>query len=198
LTDSPALALLGNYGGPTLSRPPVPGSPAIDAALPAAVQPIDDQRGAFRNPGVSDIGAVESQGTSDLAAFWNTDWDGDGKSFGVEFATASDPITADNGAPGDFTAPILNPGGDRILSFGVNPDAIGSVIWEIEFSPDLSPGSWVSVVRSDEPNDLDRLELETNFSAELNAGPPATVTITDANPPADKGFYRFTAWLPGL
>jgi predicted outer membrane repeat protein len=197
LTDSPALALLGNYGGPTLSCPPVPGSPAIDAALPAAIQPIDDQRGAIRSSGVSDIGAVEYQGTSDLATFWNTDWDGDGKSFGVEFATASDPITADNGAPGDFTAPILNPGGDRILSFGVNPDAIGLVIWEIEYSPDLSPGSWVSVVRGDEPDNLNRLELETNFSAQPNAGDPPTVTITDANPPADRGFYRFAALLPG-
>ncbi len=59
---NPLLAPLGNYGGPTPTMPPLPGSPAIDAAgIPAGL--ATDQRG----PGFprvmnfyADIGAVEA------------------------------------------------------------------------------------------------------------------------------------------
>jgi hypothetical protein len=54
------LAPLGNYGGPTPTMPPSPGSPAIDAG--AATMLTTDQRGFPRVVGPSvDIGAVEFQ-----------------------------------------------------------------------------------------------------------------------------------------
>ncbi len=58
----PLLAPLGNYGGPTQTMPPLPGSPAIDAASVIAGLSTD-QRGSARNVGAApDIGAVESSG----------------------------------------------------------------------------------------------------------------------------------------
>ena len=46
LTNAPNLAPLGNYGGPTQTMPPLPGSPAIDAGSNAATNTFaTDQRG---------------------------------------------------------------------------------------------------------------------------------------------------------
>ncbi|MBC8095864.1 MAG: hypothetical protein H7Y43_08625, partial [Akkermansiaceae bacterium] len=57
---NPLLAPLGNYGGPTPSRPPLPGSPAVDQG--AATPLTTDQRGYPRSIGAQvDIGAVEVQ-----------------------------------------------------------------------------------------------------------------------------------------
>jgi parallel beta-helix repeat protein len=66
---NPKLGPLANNGGPTLTRAPLPGSPAINAGDPAALAgqngiPTSDQRGApFTrvSGGRIDIGAVESQ-----------------------------------------------------------------------------------------------------------------------------------------
>jgi len=52
------LAPLGNYGGPTQTMPPLPGSPAIDAAVSSSF--TTDQRGFPRVLGPApDLGAVE-------------------------------------------------------------------------------------------------------------------------------------------
>jgi hypothetical protein len=56
--NNPQLAALGNYGGLTPTMPPLPGSPAIDAA--AATSLTTDQRGFPRPLGLApDIGSVE-------------------------------------------------------------------------------------------------------------------------------------------
>ena len=79
----PKLAPLDDYGGPTRTRPPLPGSPVIDAAvtLPDTF-PNDqiyvghDQRGAVRPSGpLPDIGAVEAFPFSSLAMV-DSDHDG--------------------------------------------------------------------------------------------------------------------------
>jgi predicted outer membrane repeat protein len=60
-SGNPMLAPLGNYGGPTQTMPPLPGSPAIDTgdAINAAAF-TTDQRGYPRiADGAPDIGAVE-------------------------------------------------------------------------------------------------------------------------------------------
>jgi Concanavalin A-like lectin/glucanases superfamily len=61
LTNSaPLLAPLGNYGGPTATMPPLPGSPAIDGCT-NGTDFITDQRGSPRVHGwFADIGAVET------------------------------------------------------------------------------------------------------------------------------------------
>ena len=48
LTKAPDLAPLGNYGGPTQTMPPLPGSPAIGAGSVAANTFSTDQRGYAR------------------------------------------------------------------------------------------------------------------------------------------------------
>jgi hypothetical protein len=58
---NPLLAPLGNYGGPTPTMPPLPGSPAIDGCTNGALFSTD-QRGYPRIVGpFEDIGAVELQ-----------------------------------------------------------------------------------------------------------------------------------------
>ena len=65
---APLLAPLGNYGGPTPTMPPLPGSPAICAGLIADISPgvTTDQRGFPRtttygsNPPCVDSGSVQT------------------------------------------------------------------------------------------------------------------------------------------
>jgi hypothetical protein len=62
LTDAPNLAPLGNYGGPTQTMPPLPGSPAIGAGSVAYNIFATDQRDYPRTQnGLIDLGAVELQ-----------------------------------------------------------------------------------------------------------------------------------------
>jgi hypothetical protein len=62
LTNAPDLASLGNYGGPTQTMPPLPGSPAIGAGNVGANIFSTDQRGYPRTQnGLIDLGAVELQ-----------------------------------------------------------------------------------------------------------------------------------------
>src|ERR1039458_6687865 len=90
-TSAPALAPLGNYGGPTQTMPPLPGSPAIGAGSVGANTFSTDQRGYSRTQnGLIDIGAVElptvqpftaspASGTAPLSVqFSSTNFDSDG------------------------------------------------------------------------------------------------------------------------
>jgi predicted outer membrane repeat protein len=71
---APLLAPLGDYGGPTRTMLPLPGSPAIDAALTSTA--TADQRGIPRPQGAArDIGAVETF-TLSAPAFLDNDSDG--------------------------------------------------------------------------------------------------------------------------
>ncbi len=61
---NPNIALLGDFGGPTPTQLPNPGSPAIDRG---GVCPETDQRGLFRAPAAPcDAGAVEVGATTTL------------------------------------------------------------------------------------------------------------------------------------
>ncbi len=62
----PALGPLSDYGGPTLTRLPLAGSPAIDAGN--LFCPGTDQRGFARTDGLCDIGAIEVGATDTLFA----------------------------------------------------------------------------------------------------------------------------------
>jgi CSLREA domain-containing protein len=60
VNTNPLLGPLLNYGGPTLTRALLPGSPAIDAGSPDCPPPATDQRGVVRPQSAAcDIGAYE-------------------------------------------------------------------------------------------------------------------------------------------
>ena len=184
----PRLAPLGDYGGPTATMPPLPDSPAIGAGGVLDNPLLTDQRGFPRPNGLGpDIGAVEFQGISDLALFWDTDWDGDGRSFGFEFATGTDPFVADTGPTGGLNAPVQLAGGGVSVSFDFNPQAADYVVWILEYSPDLSPGSWIPLYHS--TGNFDELDDVAVYSEFIEGAESGTITIDDQRP-ADRAFYR--------
>jgi|GEM_PF-2669777 len=131
-SGDPRLAPLDAFGGAAPVMPPLPGSPAIEGAVPLAATPAADQRGGVRPAGpLPDLGAVEAfpfstvplvdtdldgiddrlepayglvVGVDDRAS----DQDGDGSPDHEELASMTDPED-----PGDFF---------RILSFATAPD----------------------------------------------------------------------------
>ena len=93
-TGNPLLAPLGAYGGPTATRSPLPGSPAIDAGGTGCTG--NDQRLVARPVnGICDIGAVESR------AFTMNKVSGDGQSAGAGTAFASPLAVTVNSGSGD-------------------------------------------------------------------------------------------------
>jgi predicted outer membrane repeat protein len=179
---TPLLAPLGDYGGPTRTMPPLPGSPAIDAG--GATTLTTDQRG-FSRVGAPDIGAAEYQGSSDLARFWSLDFDGDASPYGTEQALGTDPLISDPSSSRNITDPAINGAGHAILSFGIGAAAPGTR-WILGRSSDL----------------LDFAEIYRFDGTADTAAPGITflrtatgVTVTDTNPPPGAAFYRFEAVL---
>jgi PKD repeat protein len=75
INADPELATLGNYGGPTQTMPPLPGSPAIGAGSLAGNTFATDQRGYPRTQnGLIDIGAVELPTVRPFTANPTNDW----------------------------------------------------------------------------------------------------------------------------
>ena len=190
----PQLAPLGDYGGPTQTMPPLPGSPAINAAGLSG-QEETDQRGLSRFvDGALDIGAVEYQGSADLARFFPLDFDGDGSAFGVEYALGTDPLRFDAANSRTLSAPALNSAGEASLSFGLNLEAVPHVVWILKRSTNLQPGSFEEIYRFDGPSMLETLQLGVE-SAITPLLAPDTISITDRTPPSGTAFYRFEAEL---
>lgn len=113
-SGDPQLAPLGNYGGPTPTMPPLPGSPAIDAGNDAAINTVaTDQRGYSRKAGAHvDIGAVELQ-TPALVVTTNADSGAESLRQLVSQADVSTTITF---APGLSGQTILLTNGQISLS----------------------------------------------------------------------------------
>ena len=135
----PRLAPLGDYGGPTQTMIPLPGSPALDAA--ATSTRSNDQRGFAITDGIPDIGAVEFQGDSDfqlaLPAALDIDHDGDGSSYGVELALGTDPFVADPEHPNNLSLLSFNASDQPQVSFGIDDDQQSNIILRLMRSTDL-------------------------------------------------------------
>ncbi len=156
---NPMLAPLADYGGPTATRPPLPGSPLIDAAinLPDTFpnRQIDvghDQRGSLRPSGpLPDIGAVEAFPFSSLALI---DSDGDGiddrlePAYGLVVGTNNSGLDSDgDGSPdaveiANMTDPMDPSSILKILSFVPSSSVASSdsPLFDVTFSsfPGLS------------------------------------------------------------
>ena len=168
----PMLAPLGDYGGATQTMPPLPGSPAIDAAGNSTA--TADQRG-FPIVGIPDIGAVEFQGDEEelnLAFF--EDLDGDGTPVGVELAIGSAPRTSDPSHPNK-----LQPQGFDGTSFQL----------QFGYADTTIP---LTLTRS---IDLINFEEIAVSGDDFNTGPDL-IFIEDSDPPEAKAFYRLEATRP--
>jgi hypothetical protein len=113
IQSDPKLASLGNYGGPTKTMAPLPGSPAIDdgsnASIPNGV--TTDQRGDSRIVnGTVDIGAYESEGFTIATTGGTPQSTLAGSAFatklGVKVTSKNANLTNLAGGQVTFTAPV--------------------------------------------------------------------------------------------
>jgi hypothetical protein len=193
-TGDPQLAALGNYGGPTQTMPPLPGSRAKDKASLGILTLSMDQRGFPRLIGSAlDIGAVEEipgatfPGTN-LTDLWKSDSDGDGIPFGTEYALGTNPFVSDASAPGLLQLQI---GPDKQITFGRNPAAVPNTQWVLKRSPNLQPGSFTEVFRFNGPTGI-----STSTSGVTATIGTSGFTITDPTP-SPRNFYRLeTVFTP--
>ena len=188
-TAAPLLAPLADYGGPTRTMPPLPDSLAIDAG--ASGSRSKDQRG-FPTVGFPDIGAAEYQGNTDLRLFWNTDWDGDGNAFGLEFALGSNPTLSDPNHPKNLRFTRESNGHYR-LEFGhIRTTVLSPATTIVTRSTTLLPGSFTEIFRYIGPTDYgDFQDGTTGDVREDNI-----IEVIDGNPPPGKAFYRLEAVSP--
>lgn len=192
-SGDPMLAALGDYGGPTQTMPPLPGSPVIEGT--ASTPHTIDQRGAVRPNGpLPDIGAVEAFPFSSLAL---VDSDSDGVDDRIEESYARFTVGVDDSA--------LDSDGDgstdaQELANMTDPDNAMDLLRIISFAPAagfLYPSNMVfDVVWSTFPGLDYAVEYDDNldFSGGLSFGTNTangfTSTLTVTLSSSGKDFIR--------
>jgi len=183
---SPQLAPLGDYGGPTLTMPPLPGSTCIDPASGQTESEFDsDQRGKARIVGHTlDVGAVEYQGKDEVTRLlFLIDADGDGSPLGIEQALGTDWQTSDRANSRNLTMPIFDVSGQATVRFGIGMGADSATIWILSRSTDLR--NFSEIFRFDGTTNSPGAGIQFT-----NDG--SSISVTDTNPPPMPGvFYRF-------
>ena len=182
MTGDPLLAPLGNYGGPTLTMPPLPLSPA--RAFPGLFSsdifvPHNDQRGLPRNGlPFSFLGAVEVQETEFIEPFlpfsvtyFGKDNDGDGYPNGIELFLGTDFENADLSDPRLLSLSTnqgllnLSFGTNENLSFGNEntPLPVGSTLRVMRSTTGLNVDDFTEVARFT-VTEADRFSTEGTFN----------------------------------
>ncbi|MGE9270154.1 MAG: choice-of-anchor Q domain-containing protein, partial [Verrucomicrobiales bacterium] len=174
----PRVAPLGDYGGPTPTSPPLPGSPAIEGG--GEVAGIErDQRGSSRIAGAfPDIGSVEAFPFSTLTLVDTAD--GDGIDDRVEVGLYGDTATAgaatdsdgDGSSDADEIANMTDPfdAGDffRILSIVPATEFVASTNPRFEITIKSFPG-------------LDyELELSSSLDFSHGANAPRVIEVVES------------------
>jgi len=192
-SGAPLLAPLGNYGGTTQTRPPLPGSPAIDAG--GAGCTATDQRGVTRPLGSAcDIGSVESRG------FTVSTLVGNNQSAVVNTAFANPvgfTVSGTMGEPvagGQITYTITPGTGGASAAFGTAPASCtntsatvtvctlpaGGVTTSPPFTANSVPGAFTIVATaSGVPN--------TTFNETNTPGPAVSFTVSGCTSPVVAG-----------
>lgn len=197
ISGTPMLAPLGDYGGPTMTMPPLPGSPALNTGSsndPGGT----DQRGLARFVGGAlDIGAVEVQTGETISPFpfpvteFQDDADQDGIANGVEFIIGTDPFVADrhNTRHPSFS---FGENGVSSLSFGRNIDPPTGVMLRVMRSTDLSPNSFTEVgVYESTSNGEPTTNSNDPFTFDFNEN--EFIFTDNSSPSASRAFYRLEA-----
>ena len=188
IDTDPQLSPLGDYGGPTLTMLPLPGSPALDTSTGSTA--TTDQRGFPRPIGpANDIGATEAPNWSALtpdyhALLWPIDLDGDGSPYGIEVATGTNPFTPNatsSLAPPQFSSGIPS------LTFGNNPSTPSGTILRLMRSTTLADGSFTEVARITNGSSPTDAEGGNIF---ILSGGTSPAFFSDTAAPTPKAFYR--------
>jgi Domain of unknown function (DUF4394) len=180
----PLTAPLANYGGPTLTAPPLPASIAINLATTSLF--TADQRGLLRS-GLPDAGAAEFRGSPDLALWWNTDWDNDGSPFGMEFAVGTNPYLTDRSSP--FQLQIQQNASDPVLTFNLDASARPYTRWIVKRSPNLT-SFFEEIYRFNGPT-----STGTAAPGMFTGNSGALFLLRDQPPNPARNFYRLEAVL---
>jgi hypothetical protein len=163
------------------------GSPALDQGLNGANPSETDLGGSARIAnGSIDLGAYEGF-VDDPALLWETDFDLDGRTYGLEVATATDPETADRDPQAGFG---VRSDGLPVLQFSCNTGASPSFLLKVMRSPDLSAGSFVEIFRIS--NTGFGSDTEEGNSINIPSG-GGLIIFGDTDPPAEAAFYRLEA-----
>ena len=189
LEGDPLLYPLGDYGGPTHTMPPLPGSGAIDAATGTSHN--TDQRGlSVGTP--ADIGAAELQ-QGEAESLFLTDNDNDGIPQGLEYILGTDINNPDAGNPSNLRI-TFDGNGDPNLRFGMNTQALpDGITLNIERSLDLAT---YSIIGSYTTTDDIFTTTDTNDSFNTdNSTTEPTFLFIDQNQTESKVFYRLEALL---
>jgi hypothetical protein len=168
-----------------------PGSPVIDAGDSSANSSTSDLAGAPRKVGIIDLGAYEGP-VDDPAILWETDFDRDGRPYGIEIANGTDPDASDRDPLASFG---VDGNGRPVMKFTRSPAPSANYLLKVTRSPDLSPGSFVEIFRISPGGGGTDTEGGNSFGVD-----PATsqVTFTDEDPPEGSAFYRLEADYSGL
>jgi len=135
MISDPLLTPLGDYGGPTKTILPLPGSPAINAATSSKLP--TDQRGVIISNGAADIGATEFK-SSDIPSILSNsthDQDGDGTPTLLELALGTNPFTPDAESERNLAVSFEN--GQPQITFGYMNNVSDSIAIRLQKSTDL-------------------------------------------------------------
>lgn len=172
----PLLGPLGNHGGYSSTMPPLPNSPAVNAAIFTDGSPLVDQRALIRTFGSSDLGAYETghivgystwvveKITSGFDDGFAEDSELDSNKNGIEYATGRNPAVSE---AGDILSLVRMPksggGYEMHITFAYEPNA-----------PDLK----YKVKRSTDLGSFGARYNHTPSTGEENVPPNGTVTFT--------------------
>lgn len=178
------LAPLADYGGATWTMPPNRTGSAINRARTTNF--TGDQRGFLINE-FPDSGAAEYRGNQDLGLFWNTDWDHDGNTYGIEAAVGTDPNVPDAGDPKNLR--VMYEAGLPVLRFFQNPTVRPFTRWQLKRSTDLINFN-ETIFSFDGPSLASSLALGL-----INDSVGSNIILRDNVPNPAKLFYRLEATL---